>query len=124
MAFEQTKHFIGAYRTSVFNQPSSFPQLPAPFPAPLTVDALGHVVVDDHGDVLDVDTSSSHVSCHQYVLTTILETGQRKVSLLLTFAAVQGRSVVLSSWIHNVNNDQIILQLLCNYDTELSTEYV
>ncbi len=61
----------------------------------LTFDVLRHVVVNDHGDVLDIDTSTSNVSGHQDVFGSCLEIGQRKLSLLLAFATVQRASVVL-----------------------------
>lgn len=61
----------------------------------LTLDVLGHVVVEHHGDVVDVDTSPSHVGGHQDVLGSSLQVGQSKLSLLLALATVQRASIVL-----------------------------
>ena len=36
------------------------------------LDRFGHVVVDDHADVLDVDTTAGNISGHQDVLATRL----------------------------------------------------
>lgn len=44
---------------------------------------------------MDVDTSTSNVGGHQDVFGSGLEVGERELSLLLTFAAVQRASVVL-----------------------------
>lgn len=62
---------------------------------PLTFDVLCHVVVNDHGDVLDIDTSPSNVCGHQDIFGSRLEIGKRKLSLLLAFATVQRASIVL-----------------------------
>ena len=58
------------------------------------LDGLGHVVVDDERDVLDVDTTSGNVRRHQDVLVSSLEPRKSVFSLLLTFAAVQRGRVV------------------------------
>ena len=62
---------------------------------PLTFDVLSHVVVKDHGDVLDIDTSTSNVCGHQNIFGSRLEVGKGKLSLLLAFATVQCAGVVL-----------------------------
>lgn len=61
----------------------------------LTFDVLSHVIVNDHGDVLDIDTSTSNVCGHQDIFGSCLEIGERKLSLLLAFATVQRASIVL-----------------------------
>lgn len=60
-----------------------------------TFDVLRHVVVEDHGDVLDVDTSTSDVCGNQDVFSSCFEVGQGELSLLLAFTAVQRAGVVL-----------------------------
>ena len=65
-----------------------------------TFDRLGHVVVDDEGDVLDVDTTTRHVGRHEDVLGAALQAGQRDLSLLLTFTSVKRRSVELKGKFH------------------------
>lgn len=62
-----------------------------------TFDVLRHVVVDDHGDVLDVDTSPSDVRGHQDVFSARFEVGQGELSLLLALPAVQRAGVVLQA---------------------------
>ena len=52
------------------------------------LDGLGHVVVDHHADVLDIDTPARHVGGHQDVLPSLLQPSQRKLSLLLTLATL------------------------------------
>lgn len=61
----------------------------------LTFDVFSHVVVNDHGDVLDVDTSTSNVCGHQDIFGSCLEIGESELSLLLAFATVQRASIVL-----------------------------
>ena len=61
----------------------------------LTFNVLRHVVVKHHGDVLDVDTSTSNVRRHQDIFGSRFEVGERKLSLLLAFATVQRASIVL-----------------------------
>ena len=61
----------------------------------LTFNILGHVVVDDHGDVLDVDTSTSDISGHQDIFGSCFEVGESELSLLLALATVQRASIVL-----------------------------
>jgi len=63
--------------------------------AALTFDVLRHVVVEHHGDVVDIDTSASDVRGHQDVFGSRLEVREGKLSLLLAFAAVQRAGVVL-----------------------------
>lgn len=63
-----------------------------------TFDSLGHVVVDDHGDILDVNTSAGHISSDQDVLAAGLETGQGVLSLFLALASVEGTSIVLQQY--------------------------
>lgn len=63
--------------------------------AQLTLDVFGHVVVDHHGDVVDVDAASGHVGGHQDVFGAGLQVGEGELTLLLAFAAVQGAGVVL-----------------------------
>lgn len=53
-----------------------------------TFNRFGHVIVDDHRDVLDINTTTSDVGGHQDILGSILETGQSKLSLLLSFTTV------------------------------------
>lgn len=60
-----------------------------------TFDVLSHVVVDDHGDVLDIDTSTSNVCGHQDIFGSRLKIGEGKLTLLLAFATVQRAGVVL-----------------------------
>lgn len=62
----------------------------------LTFNVLSHVIVKDHGDVVDIDTSTSNVGGHQDIFGSCLEVGERKLSLLLAFATVQRASIVLS----------------------------
>ena len=57
-------------------------------------DAFGHVVVDDEGHVLDVDTTPGNVGGHQDVLGAGLQTRQSELTLLLPFATVQRRGIV------------------------------
>ena len=57
-------------------------------------DSFGHVVVDDQGYVLDVDTTSGHVGSHQDVLGAGLQTRQSELTLLLPLATVQRGGVV------------------------------
>lgn len=64
----------------------------------VTFDVLGHVVVEDHGDVLDVDTTTSHVCGHQDVFGSGFEVGEGELSLLLAFTTVQRAGIVL--WNH------------------------
>lgn len=61
----------------------------------LTLNVLGHVIVEDHGDVMDVDTSACHICGHQDVLSSCLKVGQSKLSLFLTFTAMECTSIVL-----------------------------
>lgn len=61
----------------------------------LTFNVLSHVVVKDHGDVLDINTSTSNVCGHQDIFGSRFEVGERKLSLLLAFATVQRASIVL-----------------------------
>lgn len=61
----------------------------------LTFNVLSHVIVKDHGDVLDIDTSTSNVCGHQDIFGSCLKIGERKFSLLLAFATVQRASIVL-----------------------------
>ena len=61
----------------------------------LTFDMFGHIVIDDHGYVLDVDTTAGDIRSHQDVLGAALETSQRELSLFLALAAMEGRSTEL-----------------------------
>lgn len=61
----------------------------------LTLDVLGHVVIEHHGDIMDVDTSAGHICSHQDVLGAGLEVGEGKLSLLLALATVERASIVL-----------------------------
>lgn len=61
----------------------------------LTFDVFSHVIVNDHGDVLDVNTSTSNVCGHQDIFGSCLEVGESKLSLLLAFATVQRAGIVL-----------------------------
>lgn len=60
-----------------------------------TFDVLRHVVVNDHGNVLDVDTSTGDVGGHQDIFGSCFKVGEGELSLLLTFATVQRAGVVL-----------------------------
>lgn len=61
----------------------------------LTFNIFGHIIVDNHGHILDINTTTSHICSHQNVLGPSLEVGQRKLPLLLAFPAVQCAGVVL-----------------------------
>lgn len=61
----------------------------------LTFNVFSHVIVKDHRDVVDINTSTSNVSGHQNVFGSCLEIGKCKLSLLLAFATVQRASIVL-----------------------------
>lgn len=61
----------------------------------LTFNVFSHIVVNDHRDVLDINTSTSNVCGHQNIFGSCLEIGKRKLSLLLAFATVQRASIVL-----------------------------
>ena len=65
-----------------------------PDPVRVRVDGLGHVVVDDEADVLDVDAAPRHVGGHQDVLGAGLQTRQGELTLLLPLATVQRGGVV------------------------------
>src|SRR5437870_793397 len=75
----------------------------ARFPSParstdamgVILDRLGHVVVDDHRHVPNVDPSARHVRRHQNVLRSLLERGQGELTLLLPFPTVQSTRVEL-----------------------------
>ena len=41
----------------------------------LTLNVLGHVIVDDHRYILDVDTTTRHICSHQNILGPSLEVG-------------------------------------------------
>ena len=58
------------------------------------LDGLGHVVVDDEGHVLDVDTTPGNVGGHQDVLGAGLQTRQGELTLLLPLATVQRGGIV------------------------------
>ena len=59
----------------------------------VVLNVLGHVVVDDQGHVLDVDTTTGDVGGHEDVLVSGLESGQSALTLFLTFATVKCRRV-------------------------------
>ena len=61
----------------------------------ITFDVLGHVVVDDEGDVLNVDTTPGHVRRHHDVLDAALERVECELSLFLALTAVQRGGIVL-----------------------------
>lgn len=69
---------------------------------PLTFNVLSHVVVKDHRDVLDIDTSTSNVCRHQDVFGSSFEIGKSKLSLLLAFATMQRARIVLKKSKRNV----------------------
>lgn len=60
-----------------------------------TFDVLRHVVVNDHGDVLDVDTSTGDVCGNQDIFSSRFKVGEGELSLLLAFATVQRAGIVL-----------------------------
>ena len=57
-------------------------------PMRVHLDGLGHVVVDHHADVLDIDTPASHVGGHEDVLPSLLQPGQSQLPLLLPLATL------------------------------------
>ena len=63
-------------------------------PVGVGVDGLGHVVVEDQTDVLDVDTSPGHVCSHQDILGSLLEATEGVFPLFLTLPAVQCGRIV------------------------------
>merc|ERR1719273_307609 len=63
-------------------------------PMGILFNGLGHVVVDDHTDVLDVNTTSSHISGNKYVFGSLFETRQGMFTLFLTFTTMKGGRVV------------------------------
>lgn len=71
-----------------------FTQTAAAF-LPLTFNVFGHIIVDHHRHILDVDTTARHICSHQDVLGPSLEVGQCKLSLLLAFPTMQRTSIVL-----------------------------
>lgn len=62
-----------------------------------TFNALGHVVIDNKRDILDVDTTASDVRSHKYIFPTTFQGCQSELTLLLTFASVKRYSVVLKT---------------------------
>lgn len=60
-------------------------------------DSFGHVVVDDQGYVLDVDTTTSDISGYQNVFSARFQVRQSKLTLLLTLATVECTSVELQT---------------------------
>lgn len=73
---------------------SPFTQTAAAF-LPLTFNVFGHIIVDHHRHILDVDTTARHICSHQDVLGPSLEVGQCELSLLLAFPTMQRTSIVL-----------------------------
>lgn len=63
----------------------------------IILNILGHVVVDDERDILDINTSSSDVRCHEISFLSVLELSQRLFTLLLTFATVESCDAVLKT---------------------------
>lgn len=61
----------------------------------LTFNVFGHIIVDNHRHILDVDTTTCHICSHQNILGPSLEVGQCKFSLLLAFSTMQCASIVL-----------------------------
>lgn len=64
-------------------------------PPALTFNVFGHIIVDNHRHILDVDTTTRHICSHQNILGPSLEVGQCKLSLLLAFSTMQRASIVL-----------------------------
>ena len=64
-----------------------------------TFNVFRHVVVDDQRNVLDVDTSTGHVSCNEHVFTAVLQGSEGKLSLVLTLTSVKGARGVLRDWL-------------------------
>lgn len=60
-----------------------------------TFNVLSHVIVNDHGDILDIDTSTSNVCGHQDVFGSSFEVGEGKLSLLLAFTTMKRAGIVL-----------------------------
>ena len=52
---------------------------------------LGALVVDDVGDVVDVDTAGGHVSGHEHVDLAVAEGAQRLLPGSLAEVAMEGR---------------------------------
>jgi hypothetical protein len=63
------------------------PGLKLPSPA-LTFNIFGHIIVDNHRHILDIDTTASHICGNQNILGPSLEVGQCKLSLLLAFSTM------------------------------------
>lgn len=63
--------------------------------AALTFNVFGHVIVDNHRHILDVNTTTCHICSHQNILGPSLEVGQCKLSLLLAFSTMQCTRIVL-----------------------------
>jgi hypothetical protein len=53
------------------------------------LDGLGHVVVDDHGNVLNINTATSNVGSDENVLRAVFERRESVFTLLLAFATVK-----------------------------------
>ena len=51
------------------------------------VNGLGHVVVDNEADVLDVNASARHISGHEDVLGALLEAREGVLPLFLALAS-------------------------------------
>lgn len=60
-----------------------------------TFNSFSHIIVNDHGDIFDINTSACNICCNQNIFTTRFESSKCILSLFLTFSTVQGTSIVL-----------------------------
>ena len=70
--------------------PRTPPPTRPPYPVNVVLDVVWHVVVDNAGDVVDVDTASGHVCCHEDVDSSRFECIQGVVASGLRLVAVDG----------------------------------
>ena len=61
----------------------------------ISFDCIGHLVIDDQANVLDIDTTTSQIGSDENVRIAGTQGLQRSFSLLLVFAGVQGGCVPL-----------------------------
>jgi hypothetical protein len=60
-----------------------------------TLNVFGHIIIENQGYILDVNTTTSHVSSDKNVLGPTLQTLESILTLLLSFASVKCASAVL-----------------------------
>lgn len=81
----------------------------------MTFDSFRHVVIDDHGHVFDVDTTSGDIGGHQNVFGSVFQRSQSKLSLFLALSTVQSTRVVLKNTISvNMTFCKLIIANFCN----------